>query len=119
YFWDATIAPGLPNSPALDETRVQEYPLDPRYRIVPLAESDEASPEEVLAMWSREDAMPEAVARTRVHQVQLVAIDPGAGVAGVSSAYLKRSTRLRMPLWYYRTFVAREHRNSNISAQLI
>ena len=119
YFWDATIGPGVPNSPSLEETRGQEYPLDERYLIVPLGESDDAGPEDVLALWARESVVPEAEARRRVQEVQLVAIERQQGVVGVSTAYVRRSPRLRMDMWYYRTYVAPEHRYSNLSAQLI
>src|SRR6266545_5957539 len=51
YFWGAAIAPGLPTSPSLDETRKQSYPLEERYRIVPLGEAGDVTAEDVLALW--------------------------------------------------------------------
>ena len=119
YFWGAAIAPGLPNSPSLDQTRSQEYPLETGYRIAPLEESP-VEVEDVIRFWQREGALefPEEGAE-RVREVQLVATDPDERVAGVSSLFLERNEQLRMELWHYRTFVGSAHRMSNIAAQLI
>jgi hypothetical protein len=119
YFWGAAIAPGLPNSPSIDETRGHLYPLEDRYRIRPLTETGETGAEDVRRLWDREGGVPEAEAQRRVHEVQLVASEHDDGVIGVSSVYLQRNPQLRMDLWYYRTFVASAHRMSNLAAQLI
>jgi hypothetical protein len=120
YFWGAAIAPGLPTSPTLDETRRNEYPLEERYRILPLGETGEVSAEDVIRLWESEGALPDPQeARSRVREVKLVAVDRDEGVVGVSSLYLERCTQLRMDLWYYRTYVAQVHRMSNLAAQLI
>jgi hypothetical protein len=95
YFWGAAIAPGNPDSPSLDETRQVEYPLEDRYRIEPLAETNEVSADDVLRLWSREQVVPEAEARRRVHEVQLVAIERDEGVVGVSSVYLRCNPQLQ------------------------
>jgi hypothetical protein len=118
YFDDAIIGPGYPNSPALSETRDQEYPIEAGYRVERFGEG-EATPEDVLELWRREGVVPEAEAQRRVHEVQLVAIEDSAGVVGVSTAYLQRTPQLRMDLWIYRTFVAEDHRKANLAAQLI
>jgi hypothetical protein len=118
YFWGAAIGPGLPNSPSLDETRGHVYPLEDRYRIA-LTETGEVSADDVLRLWARERAVPEAEAERRVHEVQVVATERDEGVIGVSSIYLRRNPQLRMDLWHYRTYVSRAHRNSNLAAQLI
>ena len=39
-------------------------------------------------------------------------------LVGVSSAYLQRNEQLGMDLWYYRAFVAREHRRSGMALSL-
>ena len=119
YFWDATIGPGMPDSPSLDSRKhLSGYPVDERYRIVPLAESEEVSEEDVLALWAREDAVRGPDAESRVKQVTLVALERDEGVVGVSSAMTKTVPELRMDFWYYRTFVAAEHRHGHLSAQL-
>jgi hypothetical protein len=118
YFWDAIIGPGLPDSPSLSETRDQQYPLEERYRLEVLGETDAASPEGVIAFWESEGVVPPAEAQRRVHEVLLVAIEDAEGVVGVSSAYLSRSPRLQMDLWYFRIFVARAHRNNNLAVAL-
>jgi hypothetical protein len=120
YFWGASIAPGLPNSPSLDETAREKYPLEDRYRILRLGESLDIGPEDVIRLWEREGAMPEPdEAQRRVREVELVAVDPGGSVVGISTLYLARNPQLRMDLWHYRTYVAEDHRLSNIAAQLI
>ena len=119
YFWGASISPGLPNSPSLEETRAQEYPLEDRYEILPL-ERAQATAEDVINLWLREGAMTTTDdARQRVAEVSLVAVEREGGVAGVSTVYLQRNEQLRMNLWHYRTYVAEPHRLSNIAAQLI
>ena len=40
------------------------------------------------------------------------------GLVGVSSACVQHNPQLRMDLWYYRAFVARAHRKSNVAATL-
>ena len=120
YFWGAEIGPALPNSPSLDETRTHEYPLEDRYRILPLDETSEVRAEDVIQFWEREGAMPEPdEARRRAQEVELVAVDRDGSVAGVSTLYLARNAQLRMDLWHYRTFVGEAHRRSNLAAQLI
>ena len=119
YFWGAAIGPGLPDSPSLEETRVSGYPLPEGYRIRPLSEDAPITPDDVLRFWEREQAVPQEEANRRVREVKLVGIDPGGAVAGVSSLYLQHNPQLRMDLWYYRTYVGRDHRYSGLAAQLI
>jgi hypothetical protein len=118
YFDEAAIGPALPNSPTLAETRLDTHPLEDRHRIVPLTESGGATPDDVLALWARESAIPEVEARRRIHEVHLVALDQSEELVGVSSAYLQRNAQLAMDLWYYRAFVAPAHRRSSLAAQL-
>src|SRR5689334_13773721 len=88
YFWGAAIGPGLPNSPSLDETRTHEYPLEDRYRILSLEETDEVGPEDVMRFWEREGAIPDPdEAARRVGEVSLVAVDRDGAPAAVSSVY--------------------------------
>lgn len=119
YFWGATIGPGLPDSPSLDEAMAQDTPLEEAYRIEPLAESDSVGPDDVLALWEREGVLPGPMARERVKQVGLVAITGESEVAGVSTTYLQHNPQLRMDLWYYRTFVGSAHRHTNVARHLI
>src|SRR3954453_15008374 len=117
YFWGAAIAPGLPTSPSLDETRRQSYPLEDRYRIVPLGETGSVSAHDVLEFWAREGAIPDAdedegkrgggaspegdedEAKRGGGGVRLVAIEAieaDEAIVGVSSLYLQRNSQLRM-----------------------
>jgi hypothetical protein len=119
YFWGAKIGSGLPSSPSLDEALAHDYSLEDRFRIELLAEGSAVTPEDVLAMWEREVALPLPLARQRINQVRFVAVTGERELAAVSTIYLERNPQLRMDLWYYRTFVASAHRQSNLAAQLI
>jgi hypothetical protein len=119
YFWGAEIAPGYPNSPSIEAARDQDYSLEERYRIVPIDETDEVTLDDVVELWTRERAVPAVEAQRRVGEVQLVAIEREQGLAGLSTAYLQRNPQLRMPLWYYRSYVASAHRMGNLATQLL
>ena len=95
----------------------EEYPIDERYRVLPIAESD-ITEEDVLALWQRETGIAEADARKRVHEVQLVAVNADGHLAGISTAYVQRSRPLGMDLWHYRTYVAVDERHGNLMARL-
>ena len=118
YFHNAVVGPGLPNSPTLEETQATDYSLKDRYRVEVFDQASSATPDDVLALWSREGAMPEAEARRRVHEVLNVVIDRDDGLVALSTAYLERSEQLRMDLWYFRTFVAEAHRHTHVATQL-
>jgi hypothetical protein len=117
YFWNAKIGPGPDNSPPLEATMDETYPVGDEYRVLQFAESP-ITPDDVLALWARETGIPEADARQRVHQVQLVAVNKHDDLAGISSAYIQRNAQLRMDLWHYRTFVAMAARHSNLAGRL-
>jgi hypothetical protein len=120
YFYDATVGPGLPGSPSIAQSEAQDYSLPPGYRMEPLAETDAAGADEVLAFWESERAMPAPEeARRRVHEVLMVALDPDDRLAAVSTVYLQRNRQLGMDLWYYRTFVGHEHRLSHLAVRLL
>jgi hypothetical protein len=120
YFHDATVGPGLPNSPSIDQSETQDYSLPPGYRMVPFAESDVAGPDDVLELWDSEQAVPDpGEARRRVHEVLMVALDPDDRVAAISTVYLRRNAQLGLDLWYYRTFVGAEHRMSHLAVRML
>ena len=87
------------------------------YRIEVFEESA-VSADDVLDLWRREAAVPDAEARRRVHEVHLVAIHATDGLAALSTAYLQRNDQLGMDMWYYRAFTAAAHRTSNVAVQL-
>jgi hypothetical protein len=118
YFDGAVIGPGVPDPSTLAETRTADYSLEDRYRIEPLGEARGATPDDVLALWHREGALPPAEAQRRVHEVLLVAIERAEGVVGVSTACLRRNPRLRMDLWQFRVFVTQAHRMSSLALLL-
>jgi hypothetical protein len=88
------------------------------YRIVPFADQDAATPDDVVALWASEGVLPEAEARRRVDEVMLVAIDDQDRVAGVTTRYLRHHEQLRMDLWHIRAFTAATHRKSAIATAL-
>jgi hypothetical protein len=93
-------------------------PLDPGYRVELFTEQSAVSQEDVIDVWEREGVVDPGTASRRVHEVLLVGVDEHDELAAVSSAYLKRNLRLRMDLWYYRTYTVREHRMSNVGVLL-
>jgi hypothetical protein len=117
YFWNAKIGPGPDDSPPLEDTVDETYPIGDDYRVVPFADSS-ITPEDVLALWGRETGIPPDDARRRVHQVQLVAINKQGGLAGISTAFVQRNAQLRMDFWHYRTYVAIAERHNNLMGRL-
>ena len=118
YFEDALVGPGLPNSQSMSETRRIDYSLGDRYRVERFGEAGSVTADDVLALWEREGAMPEAEAQRRVHEVLHVVTERGDGLVALSTAYLERNPQLRMDLWYFRTFVAPAHRHTHVATQL-
>jgi hypothetical protein len=118
YFHNAAIGPGLPNSPTLEETAATDYSLPPGCRVEVFAESENVTSDDVLALWEREGAMPEAEGRRRVHQVLNVVLHEEDGLVGLSTAYLERNAQLQMDIWYFRTFVATPRRHTHVATQL-
>jgi hypothetical protein len=119
FFWGAKAGPGVPDSPSADQQRDVDYSLEERYRIERLSESPSVTPDDVLALWARENAVSEKQALRRIHEVQLVAITGDSELVGVSSVYLERNAQLRIDMWNYRTFVASAHRMTNLAAHLL
>jgi hypothetical protein len=118
WFWDAPAEPGLPNSMTLDQSLAMDWSIDERYRVEPY-DGDAAVAKEILAMWSRENAVrPEAEAQRRVNEALNVVRDRDTGVVAVSTAFVKPNPQLGMDLWYFRTFVSSAHRNTHIATQL-
>jgi len=93
--------------------------LDPRYRIVPFSEADEIDEDAIIAFWEREGAVTGQEARQRVGEAVLVALEEGGGVVGLSTAFNGVHPQLRINMWNYRTYVAREHRLSSIAYFLL
>jgi hypothetical protein len=120
YFYDATIGPGLPNSPTIAQSEALDYSLPPGHRMVPLAETDAAGPDDVLELWRREGAIPDLrEAERRVHEVSIVALDADDRIAAVSTVYLQRNAQLGMDVWNLRGFVATEHRMGNLATRIL
>jgi hypothetical protein len=117
WFWEATAEPGLPNSLSIDESVAMDWSIDERYRVEPYT-GDADVTDAILRLWAREGAVQEAEAQRRVHETLNVVMDRDEDVIALSTAYVERSAQLGMDLWYFRTFVARAHRNTHIATQL-
>ncbi len=112
YFEGALIGPGAGEQGEADPT------LGPGLRIELYAEQDEVGDEDVIALWTSAAGLSDEEARRRILEVHLVGIHDQDGVVGISSAYLQRNPQLDMRLWYYRAFVAPEHRMSSLAVLL-
>jgi hypothetical protein len=118
WFWDAPAEPGLPNSLKLDQALAMDWSIDERYRVEPYTADAETSGQ-ILALWAREQAVtPPSEAQRRVHEALNVVKERDAGVVALSTAFVQRSPQLGVDLWYFRTFVATDHRNTHIATQL-
>jgi hypothetical protein len=115
YFDDAAVGPAMEGALTTQQMRELVIKLEDNYRVVPLADTDEVSNDDVIAFWEREGAVAGEEARRRVHEVQLVGLERDKGLAAISTAYLQRNDQLGMDLWYYRGFVGREHRMNSIA----
>jgi hypothetical protein len=89
------------------------------YSVQLLSEADSISAGDVVRMWTREGALPDEEARRRVGEVLTVATDAQGVVVGVSTVYVAPQPQLRMDMWQYRTFIARDHRMSLLSRRIL
>jgi hypothetical protein len=117
YLHDAQVEPGFPNAPSIDVTSETDYSLPAGYR-VGTAEEVGVTPDDVLALWTREQAMPTEEAERRVTELLNAVVAPNEGLVGLSTAFVAWSPHLRMNLWFFRIYVAEAHRASNVGTQL-
>jgi hypothetical protein len=92
------------------------WQLEEGYRIAALADSG-APAEAVIDFWTREAELDPLEARRRIAEVLLVATAADGEVAGVSTAFIAPSSRLRLDFWHQRGFVGAAHRKSSIGMQ--
>lgn len=75
---------------------------------------------QAVDLWLREGVLPEAEAKRRASELLLVALEEDSELAvGVCTTYLQTHPGLRMPLWYFRTFVAEAQREKDIAFHLL
>jgi hypothetical protein len=93
--------------------------LDDRYRIQLFGEPGSVAGQAIVDLWIREGVMPAVEARRRLSEILFVAVvnETDEPVA-VSTVYLSENELLRVKLWNYRTFVARDHRQSDLAWML-
>lgn len=92
--------------------------LEGRYEIAPLAASD-VGEKDLIAMWTREAGLSRERAEERVAEVSHVAVDEEDGLVGVCTVFVKDDAQLGLPLWNYRTFITRPHRNADLARTLL
>jgi hypothetical protein len=120
YFYDATIGPGLPNSPTVAQSEALDYSLPSGYRLVPFAETDAVGPDDVLGFWASERAITDPrEAERRVQEVRMVGLDSSDRLAAIATVYLERNAQLGLELWYLRGFVGEQHRMGNLATRIL
>jgi hypothetical protein len=92
--------------------------LDRSYRTTPFAEQDMVGAGAVIELWAREGAMAEDEARRRIDEVLVIATRGDSELVGVATTYLEHNAQLDMDMWYFRAFVAAEHRASGVGISL-
>lgn len=97
---------------------VADVALDDGYRIHQFDPDGPIPPDHIIQLWIREAYMDDDEARRRIGEVIMVATSSGGEVVGVATAYPQRNEQLHLDLWYFRTFVAKGHRMTNIAVQL-
>jgi hypothetical protein len=85
------------------------------YRLERFTGAGEAA---LLDFWRREGIELREREGRRLHEVLFVAVDAGGELAAECSAYLQRTARLGLDLWYLRVYTGREHRMSRLAAGL-
>jgi hypothetical protein len=101
--------------PAVMELRTA---LEPGYRVEVYADQTDVDDDAIVGLWTREGILAPDEARRRVGEVLLVATHEGEPV-GVVTTFLGHNPQLGLDLWYYRTFVAAEHRRSRVAWALM
>ena len=88
------------------------------YRVDVFAEQTRVSAQDVIALWTAEEALDQAEAERRVGEILVIATDPDGRPVGISTSYLRRHPQLRAELWHTRVFVAAAHRQSGLAIEL-
>lgn len=92
--------------------------LKPSYQIEPFADQDAVSAQDVLDLWTGEGGLGLEEAERRIGELLLIATDAERRLAGICTAFLRRSDRLHALMWNYRTFIPEAHRQSHIALAL-
>jgi hypothetical protein len=97
---------------------MSDAPLPAGCTIRLFADADGVSEQDVLDLWARDRTVPADVARRRLPEVLMVAVDVEAGVIGVLTAFLAPVEQLGLDLWVLRALVDADHRRSNVVRRL-
>jgi hypothetical protein len=111
YFDGARVGPAR---------EVFDFPLtlDHSYRTAPFAQQDAVGADAVVELWTREAAMSEEEARRRIDEVVVVATHGDGELVAVATAYLEHNAQLGMDMWYFRAYVAADHRATRVGWSL-
>jgi hypothetical protein len=91
---------------------------EPSYRIEAFADQDGVSTRDVIDLWTGEGGLKPEEAERRIGELLLIATDAERRLAGICTAFVRYSDRLRAPMWNYRTFISEAHRQSHIALAL-
>jgi hypothetical protein len=74
---------------------------------------------EIIEFWVAHGALPREQAMERVKQVFCVGRDSSGNIAGVATVYPQFNDRLENSFYYYRSFVAPDHRQVSLARNLL
>ncbi|MBN1366038.1 MAG: hypothetical protein JW976_14620 [Syntrophaceae bacterium] len=93
---------------------------DSKYVIIKVWEDKTKELEnEIVDFWLAHGALTREQAEERVKQVFCVIRDSSDKIVGVSTVYIKYNERLENSFYYYRSFVAPEHRQESLARNLL
>jgi hypothetical protein len=72
----------------------------------------------LVDVWTREAGLSLDMARQRLSEVLLVAVDAQGELVGISTAYLQRNEQLGLTMWYFRAFVRAPYRGGATALRL-
>lgn len=76
--------------------------------------------EQVIALWLEHKVLNEEQARKRAEELLFVVVEEETDrLVGICTTYLATPSSLKVPLWYFRTFVVPEFRQNNIAFHLL
>ncbi|WP_376695548.1 hypothetical protein [Wenzhouxiangella sp. EGI_FJ10305] len=83
-------------------------------------EGDDSLKQRAVERWLADGVIPAAEATKRADQLLLVATHGDEGVvAGMATTYLETASRLNLPLWHMRAYVAPEFRRHEIGFRML
>lgn len=82
-------------------------------------EKTEDLQKEIINFWVAHGALTQEQAAERVKQVFCVGREQSGNIAGVGTVYIKYNEQLENSFYYYRSFVAPDHRSNQLATSLL